>query len=288
MALLTPFYAASLVESVQSDIASEKPGFFDVFREGLHRIWNHSCGSGRMLPVWVLIPCTVTHGVLHYILFTIGKGLTRGLLQKRFTVKQQKQGAISKDSACQPLGLSQYRMQVSSLVGMFLADTLLYPMETVLHRLYLQGSRAIIDNLDSGVEVMPILTRYEGFFDCLSTIVQEEGPMGLFKGFGSIVLQYGLHFCMLRAFAGLVIETAKILDQDAEITASNFQLPARDDVSSRASSGPKSFQSNQSSPAHSILQRDRSIGDFVTPSGQSLSHETLSTRKLFQEDSSDV
>lgn len=42
LAIITPFYSASLVETVQSDIASEKPGFFDVFREGMCRLVSWS------------------------------------------------------------------------------------------------------------------------------------------------------------------------------------------------------------------------------------------------------
>lgn len=38
LAIITPFYSASLVETVQSDIASEKPGIFDVFKEGVVRL----------------------------------------------------------------------------------------------------------------------------------------------------------------------------------------------------------------------------------------------------------
>ena len=45
----------------------------------------------------------------------------------------------------------------------------------------MQGTRTIIDSLDAGYEVKPILTRYEGFFDCLSTSLKEEGILGLFK-----------------------------------------------------------------------------------------------------------
>lgn len=37
-AIITPFYSASLLETVQSEIASEKPEFLDVFKEGLRRI----------------------------------------------------------------------------------------------------------------------------------------------------------------------------------------------------------------------------------------------------------
>ena len=50
-----------------------------------------------------------------------------------------------------------------------------------ISRLHMQGTRTIIDSLDVGYEVKPILTRYEGFFDCLHTTVQEEGVFGLFK-----------------------------------------------------------------------------------------------------------
>ena len=78
-----------------------------------------------------------------------------------------KQGAVSKDPQLSNLpGLSQYQSQAAALAGHFVADVLLYPLETVLHRLHLQGTRSIIDNLDSGIEVTPILTRYEGVADC--------------------------------------------------------------------------------------------------------------------------
>ena len=41
-AIITPFYSASLVETVQSDIASEKPGILDVFKDGLVRLISWS------------------------------------------------------------------------------------------------------------------------------------------------------------------------------------------------------------------------------------------------------
>jgi hypothetical protein len=39
-------------------------------------------------------------------------------------------------------------------------DVLLFPFETILLRLHLQGSRTIIDNLDTGREVLPVTTGY--------------------------------------------------------------------------------------------------------------------------------
>ena len=32
LGLTTPFFSASLIETVQSDIACEKPGVFDIFK----------------------------------------------------------------------------------------------------------------------------------------------------------------------------------------------------------------------------------------------------------------
>lgn len=64
-----PFYSASLVETVQSGIASEKPGLFDVFKEGACRLlaWGVP-QKGRMLPVWALVVPTVGYGLCKYII----------------------------------------------------------------------------------------------------------------------------------------------------------------------------------------------------------------------------
>lgn len=72
--IVLPFYSASLVESVQSDIASEKPGILDVFREGTSRwlAWSVPA-KGRMLPIWALMPSGVCIGLSKYLFSIIGK-----------------------------------------------------------------------------------------------------------------------------------------------------------------------------------------------------------------------
>ena len=40
---------------------------------------------------------------------------------------------------------------------------------------HFQGTRTIIDNTDTGLGVIPISTRYEGFMDCFRSILAEEG-----------------------------------------------------------------------------------------------------------------
>lgn len=94
---------------------------------------------------------------------------------------------------------------MANFAGNLLADILLFPLETVLHRLYAQGTRTIIDNLDTGVDVIPISTNYEGFFDCFRSIVMEEGVSGLYRGFGALILQYALQAGLLK-FSKYVFE----------------------------------------------------------------------------------
>jgi hypothetical protein len=68
----------------------------------------------------------------------------------------------------------------------------------IYNRLHIQGTRTIIDNLDTGASVIPILTRYDGFFDCWNTITREEGRWGLYKGLGALILQYALQFSIIK------------------------------------------------------------------------------------------
>ena len=91
-----------------------------------------------------------------------------------------------------------YPELIATFTGNLCADTLLFPLETVLHRLLMQGTRTIIDNTDTGHDVMPIITRYEGMLDCVATILQKEGLWGFYKGFGALTLQYAIHMVILR------------------------------------------------------------------------------------------
>jgi solute carrier family 25 protein 46 len=134
-AVVVPFFSASLVESVQSDIASEKPGILDFLREGLARLGPQS--GSRTLPMWLLIPPTVIHGIVHYIISTVVKTLSGKIMRSRSRATQEQQGAVSKPKSGPP-GQLQYREQVSSTIGLLAADVILFPMETVLHRLHLQ------------------------------------------------------------------------------------------------------------------------------------------------------
>lgn len=210
LAIITPFFSASLVETVQSDIASEKPGIFDVFREGICRLVSWSAPrKGRMLPVLTLVVPTVMFGLLRYLFSIMVRGMVNLIMRFSHRHVQEKQGALSRDT----LGhaVSQNIEFTSALIGLIAADVVFFPMETILHRLHLQGTRTIIDNLDSGYEVIPILTSYEGALDCYVTTLQQEGQAGLYKGFGALVLQFVAHVAVIKLTKFVLTEVSRML-----------------------------------------------------------------------------
>ena len=85
----------------------------------------------------------------------------------------------------------------TAYLGSLLADTVLYPLETVIIRLYCQGMPVLVDNVQTGLDIAFITTYYRGFVDCLSGIWDSEGPWGFYKGFSSLLLRYAVHGAIL-------------------------------------------------------------------------------------------
>lgn len=206
--LIMPYYCASLVETVQSDIASEKPGMLDVFREGTIRLFNLGGNSkGRMLPVWVLVLPTITFGIIRYLFSSAVKAGTFRLLQVR-SKESNPSKALPKDIT--NVGLVHDIELNASITATVASDLIFYPFETILHRLYLQGTRTIIDNLDSGRSVIPILTNYNSPTDCFESCLSTEGVFGLYKGFGALLLQYAAHIFVVQVTKFILTEVTAI------------------------------------------------------------------------------
>lgn len=184
---ILPFYSASLVETVQSEIASEKPGVFDVFREGMARLTEPGT-RGRLLPVWLLAGPFITFGLTRYMFGLVIKGISTRIMTKKYHY----QGAKPRE-----LGVEEIEIY-ATLTSLIITEITFYPLETVMHRLQLQGTRTIIDNLDTGFTVIPILTNYEGFFDCYKNTLNTEGITGLYKGFGALILQFFAHVIVIK------------------------------------------------------------------------------------------
>ncbi|KAL1493385.1 hypothetical protein ABEB36_011448 [Hypothenemus hampei] len=195
LAIVTPFYSASFVETVQSEIASERPGILDVFKEGFIRLlyWK-APAKGRMLPIWALIVPTISLGLSKYIFSMLIKGISDRMLNSRHKEKWEETGAIPKNT----VAITQDINFTASLIAAIASDVAFYPCETIVHRLHLQGTRTIIDNLSDGRSVLSILTNYTSATDCYEKCVACEGVAGLYKGFGALILQYLLHIALIK------------------------------------------------------------------------------------------
>lgn len=221
LTIVLPFYSASLVETVQSDIASEKPGIFDVFREGAGRMLAWTPQKGRMIPIWALVCPTVALGLSKYLVSLTIKSITSRVMMLR--------RARTSDTET-----TQQNIEiVSTLLSLMTTEMLFYPFETVLHRLQLQGTRTIIDNLDTGYSVVPILTSYEGAIDCYRTTIGVEGVSGLYKGFGAMCLQFAAHIALIKVTKWFVIQITEICSsKPPQKVAEFYQLDSCNSVES--------------------------------------------------------
>ncbi|KAL3289703.1 hypothetical protein HHI36_023103 [Cryptolaemus montrouzieri] len=209
LAIVTPFYSASFVETVQSEIASEKPGILDVFRDGFIRLLSWNDGpKGRLIPIWALVLPTVTLGLAKYLFAMLVKGATAKILQARMKYQHEITGALPKN----PVEIQDINL-TASLVSLIATDVVFYPCETIVHRLHLQGTRTIIDNLDNGQSVLAVLTNYTGAVDCYEQCVQTEGVFGLYKGFGALIVQYALHIALVKVTKFIFMEIGAMVSK---------------------------------------------------------------------------
>ncbi|XP_017067824.2 solute carrier family 25 member 46 [Drosophila eugracilis] len=193
--VVAPFHAVSLVKTVQSDIASEKTGLLDVVREGGLRLfyWS-STQNGRVLPTWALIGPCVSIGITKYLFNLLIHGVSTRMMLRRKSFWQDNQVVKFSDDKLEHQNAEIY----AGLIALLTTEVIFFPFETILHRLQLQGTRTIIDNLDNGYSVVPILTDYRGVFDCYRSTLISEGFSGLYKGFGAMILQFVAHVAILK------------------------------------------------------------------------------------------
>ncbi|VDM18163.1 unnamed protein product [Hydatigera taeniaeformis] len=95
-----------------------------------------------------------------------------------------------------------YSLFTNDLTAHFVAsltsEAILYPLETIAVRLCVQGTRTLVDNLDTGDSVIPIITSFDGAFDVLRySSSSASGFIGLYRGFGALLLQYATQFAFL-------------------------------------------------------------------------------------------
>lgn len=215
-----PFYCASLVETVQvrveqqlsapsgsflkilspqSDIVRDdsSSGLLDCLREGLTRVLGVGAPhSRRLLPLSSLLLPAALHAILRY---AIASSIQRVVLWLH---------QLSRKKMDPNNPLDTYFPELAAMwAGSLVADIVLFPLETVFHRLGLQGTRTIIDATDGVVAVgngssplvLPVNTQYDGFSDCVHSIRRKEGVAGFYRGFGALAVQFTLHGALLAA-----------------------------------------------------------------------------------------
>ena len=168
-----------------------------------------------------------------------------------------------------------YPELLGSFIGSLLADVMLFPLETVVHRLCIQGTRTIIDNTDTGLDVIPSITSYEGTIDCARSIFREEGVGGFYKGFGALVLQYAMHQAILTV-TRWIIERFASNDSGAPVLGTEF---SRMQSATEDYAGDKLFQQHFPSQAgdQPSFKMDRSYSTstpYDTPQNTSFKTHT--------------
>lgn len=173
-------------------------GLLDCVREGLTRLLGVGAPhSRRLLPLSCLLLPVAMHAILRYAVAT---SVQRAVLWLHQRNKKQRTDPSNPLDAYFPELAAEW-------VGALVADMVVFPLETALHRLSLQGTRTIIDATDGAVAagtgssplVLPVNTQYDGFSDCLHAIHRKEGRAGFYRGFGALVVQYALHGALLAA-----------------------------------------------------------------------------------------
>lgn len=87
--------------------------------------------------------------------------------------------------------------------------------------------------MDTGRSVIAILTNYRGATDCYESCVQNEGVLGLYKGFGALILQYAAHVALIRITRYLLTEITLLLhkppkkDSNSPPAISNMTTPGK-------------------------------------------------------------
>lgn len=265
-ACMTPFIVSAFIETVRSE--SGNCGEFrvmDIITNGISRLRLDFIGprdnSKRFSLLYLLIPTTCLSMSQYLITTNIYEWIY--VLARRY---------VSRKPLHEKTVFDHYFPQIfANLTSQVLADLALYPIETVVHRLYIQGTRTLIDNLDNGVTAISITAKFVGFFDCFKTMVNREGFWSLYAGVGALGLQYILHLCLLRLIRAAVRygnRTINIQQQENAVVtgriSSHRLTPTKFDSEASASAVAESATLLTESKAVSSKPRYPAFGQTIT------------------------
>ncbi|KAI1710806.1 mitochondrial carrier protein domain-containing protein [Ditylenchus destructor] len=181
---------------------------FDVVVKGFDRLKFDLLGprdSTKRFSVFYLVLPTVALHTAHFLVYKFTYdtvfGIARGYVSRKMPENRTRFHTVMPE-------------MFASITAGLVADLVCFPLETVVHRLYIQGTRALIDNLDTGGKAINVNFKYTGTLHCVRSIIRHEGLSGFYQGVGAVVLQYSLQFCVLqalRAVFGWIDGTRKAL-----------------------------------------------------------------------------
>lgn len=188
--IATPFLCVSTIDVIQSNLGFKNPGILDFLNDSFLRAFSvNGHRTTRLIPIYLLIPPTVCYFTLNFTFVTLINQTTnfaiRSLRSKHDVQKNRRNKA--------------YNELMCLITANLIASSLLYPIETILTRLYVQGTRTLVDNLSSSdIIIKPVLSNYQGFFDCKKAILQNETNLGFYKGIGCLFLQFSIQFLVIK------------------------------------------------------------------------------------------
>ncbi|RDD46266.1 Solute carrier family 25 member 46 [Trichoplax sp. H2] len=203
--IVTPFYATSLLETLKCNFGNGNSNVMNLncLVSGFNRIIGRNLPrTTRLLPLWKLAIPTVGYHILHYTLTSLIELITIRIYRdsKKSESFESSQPEDDEDTD-QPHTMTEtfFPELAAHFFGNMVSDIVLYPLETIMHRLLMQGTRTIIDNTDAGVGVVPLDTSYDGVLDCYTSMINEEGTCSLYKGIGAVTVQYICSYAILRS-----------------------------------------------------------------------------------------
>uniref|UniRef100_A0A0K0DS92 Solute carrier family 25 member 46 n=1 Tax=Strongyloides stercoralis TaxID=6248 RepID=A0A0K0DS92_STRER len=193
-AVIMPFHISAFIETVRSR-AGLSPGDYritEVLTNGIDRLKYDIIGprdnSRRFSIFYLSIPGTLYY-TAHYMITLKSYNVIHEMVTKY---------VMRKKASERTLFHKFLPKTIASLTSIIVADALLYPFETILHRLYIQGTRTLIDNMDTGASAISISAKYLGIKDCIQQMWEKEHKWVFLSGIGALMLQTGLQLSLLK------------------------------------------------------------------------------------------
>ncbi|OAF68167.1 Solute carrier family 25 member 46 [Intoshia linei] len=205
LSILCPFYVTYLLDSIESNLTSEGIDLKNYVKLSISRLAYLTSNCFSQLGMLTIVPTFVVYNTMHITITS----LLNSLIQKNTNQKKSKLfHEIVKNTA------------ITCLSSLF-ADFLLYPIETIMHRLMIQGTRCIIDNTENSVPyLIPIVSKYTGFLDCYNNILANEGIAGFYRGLGGVFSRSIFLFFIARIAINLALNVD--FDNIGECNFDNF------------------------------------------------------------------